>query len=568
MISVETVLSNNIPILEERPYIRKRLLPLLRQLLHEREFKHFEQNYPHLQGFDFLEQALEYFDFSYSVRSRDRIRIPAKGRVVIVANHPIGSLDGLALLKMVGEIRRDVKVVANAVLMAVKPLNALLLPVDNMNNRTSRHSIKAIEAHLENDAALVIFPAGEVSRISPMGVRDTHWRNSFLRFATKTKAPIVPIFVDARNSWFFYSLSLVAKPLSTLWLVREMFKQTRCDIPIRIGKAIPFDCYDSLPLDLNGKAKLFRKHVYKLAKNRGIPALESSFENIAYSEPRQLLREEIRACELLGSTSDDMSIYLYNNNGDSVVMREIARLREVSFRAVGEGSGKRRDRDRYDSYYDHIVLWDDKKLAIVGAYRLVKTKQIIEEKGIEALYTNTLFEYQLSAKPYLEKGVELGRSFVQPEYWGTRSLNYLWYGIGAYLKRFPEVHYLIGPVSLSNAYPSAAKHALVNFYKTHFNSPATWVKARQPYHCNEQKLIDKEQSYQEAFAELKAKMKSLGVSVPTLYKQYSEICEPGGVQFVDFNIDADFADCIDGFVAVDINQLKPSKRKRYFNHQK
>jgi putative hemolysin len=565
MISVENVLSENLPDLENHPFIRKRLVPFMRQLLHESDFQKFDQNYSHLQGFDFIDQVLEYFDFSYSLRSSERDRIPAHGRVVIVANHPIGSLDGLALLKMVGEIRRDVKVVANDLLMAIKPLNGLLLPVDNMNNHTTRQNIKDIEAHLDDGAALLIFPAGEVSRISPMGVRDARWRNSFLRFAAKTKAPIIPVFVDARNSWFFYSLSLVAKPLSTLWLVREMFKQAKRDIPIRIGKAVPFDCYDNLPLDLNGKAKLFRKHIYKLLKNRSEPSLEGSFENIAHPEPRDLLRNEIKACELLGGTSDGMAIYLYNFNGDSTVMREIARLREVSFRAVGEGSGKRRDMDKYDCYYDHIVLWDEKKLALVGAYRLVKTKSVIESRGITSLYTNTLFDYQPNAKPYLELGLELGRSFVQPDYWGTRSLNYLWYGIGAYLKRFPEIRYLLGPVSISNAYPSKAKHALVDFYRSYFPSESCWAKARAPYLLNDASSHNSK-AYKEAFSDLKKQMNEWGIAIPALYKQYSEICEPGGVQFVDFNIDADFADCIDGLVVVDINKLKDSKRKRYFDY--
>ncbi|WP_413701569.1 GNAT family N-acyltransferase [Psychromonas sp. KJ10-10] len=385
----------------------------------------------------------------------------------------------------------------------------------------------------------------------------------FCAFAAKTKAPIIPVFVDARNSWFFYSLSLVAKPLSTLWLVREMFKQARRDIPIRIGKAVAFDCYDSLPLDLNGKAKLFRKHVYKLVKNRSELGLEGSYENIAHPEPRDLLRDEIRACELLGDTSDGMAIYLYNFNGDSTVMREIARLREVSFRAVGEGSGKRRDMDRYDCYYDHIVLWDEQKLALVGAYRLVKTKPTIASRGIESLYTHTLFNYQTGAHHYLQQGLELGRSFVRPDYWGTRSLNYLWYGIGAYLKRFPEVRYLLGPVSISNDYPSKAKVALVDFYRTYFPSESQWAVARAPYALNPD--ANKEVvPYKQAFSELKKQMSGWGVTIPALYKQYSEICEPGGVQFVDFNIDADFADCIDGLVVVDFEKLKESKRKRYY----
>lgn len=563
MISVETVLSENLPSLESRPYIRKRILPLLRQLLHEHEFKSFEQKYAHLKGFDFVEQVLDFFDFSYSLRSQERARIPAQGRVVIVANHPIGSLDGLALLKMVGEIRRDVKVVANDLLMAIKPLNKLLLPVDNMHHQTARQNIKAIESHLKSEGVLLIFPAGEVSRMSPKGIRDTRWRNSFLRFASKTQAPIVPIFVNARNSWFFYSLSLLAKPLSTLWLVREMFKQAKRDIPIRIGKAITYDCYSKLPLELNGKAKLFRKHVYKLDKSSAEQVIETSFENVAHPEPRDLLRAEMNACELLGETADGMCIYLYNFDGDSSVMREISRLREVSFRAVGEGSGSRRDMDRYDSYYDHIVLWDDSKLALVGAYRLVRIKPLIDAKGIEWLYTNTLFDYQGGAKDYLQQAVELGRSFVQPDYWGTRSLNYLWCGIGAYLRRFPEIRYLLGPVSISNAYPEKAKQALVTFYSHYFPATSSWAIARTPYLVSPGERLD-HLPYQQAFSQLKQQMSACGVNIPALYKQYSEICEPGGVQFVDFNIDADFSDCIDGLVVVDINKLKATKRKRYF----
>jgi putative hemolysin len=565
MISVENVVSTRFPDFPQRnPTGYKTVVAILRFLFREVEFRRFAERYPHLTGFDFVEQGLDHFDFGVTASDRERERIPAWGRVVIIANHPIGSLDGLALLKLVGQVRRDVKVVANEMLAAVEPLHNLLLPVDAFGSRSTRDNLRAIEQHLQNDGAVIIFPAGEVSRMSATGIKDGAWRHGFLHFATKTKSPILPMFVDARNSVFFYSLSIFAKPLSTLWLVREMFKHNNKTMRVRIGQAIEFETYKALPLASGAKVKLFRRHIYKIGKNRGEGCFETGTESIAHPEDRQQLRAEIRACELLGTIKDSMAIYLYRFDGDSTVMREIGRLREVSFRAVGEGCGRRRDMDVYDRDYDHIVLWDDEALELVGAYRLRRTADL-NANTTEKLYSDTLFEYRAEAKPYFIEGVELGRSFVQPRYWGRRSLDLLWYGIGAYVKRFPEVRYLFGPVSISNSYPSKAKDLLVNFYRHYFPAPNAWAKARRPY-----RLLQRDtrarwdgMDYNAGFAELKTELSAAALSVPTLYKQYTELCEEGGVQFVDFNIDPDFSDCIDGLVLVDLHKLKDTKRKRY-----
>ena len=565
MISVESVVAERFPaFVRNTPQVQKPIVAVLRYLFHEAEFKRFEQSYPHLSGFDFVEQALDYFDFSYTVSDREKRRIPAQGRVVIISNHPIGSLDGLALLKMVGEVRRDVKVIANEVLNSLPSLQSLLLPVDNMGNKTAKQNIRGIEQHLNNEGAVVIFPAGEVSRFGPKGLRDGAWRNGFLRFARKTRSPILPVFVDGRNSAFFYSLSLLAKPISTLWLVREMFKQANRTVKVRVGRPVEFESYNSLPLDINATVKLFKKHVYKIGRNKEIRGLSSENEAIAHPEPRQQLRDEVRGCELLGSTKDGMEIYLYRYRSDSALMREMGRLREISFRAVGEGSGKRRDSDHYDSYYDHIVLWDDSQLEIVGCYRLVCFAELASREEKQPLYSQTLFNYHQQAEQYLANGVELGRSFVQPRYWGKRSLDYLWYGIGAYIKRFPDVRYLFGPVSISNSYSAEAKDLLVSFYRNRFLPEIPWATAKVPYRERDDQLPDyTEGDYTEAFTDLKSRMAALGESVPTLYKQYSELCEEHGVQFADFNIDQDFGDCIDGLVMVDLTTLKPSRRKRY-----
>lgn len=561
MLDVESFVQERYPrFLAERPLLAKPLITALRLLFHEKEIRQFAASYPHLKGIDFVEQVLDYFDFSCRLRDRERQYIPTRGRVVIVANHPIGSLDGLALLKLVREIRPDVKVVANDVLTAIEPLGDLLLPVDNMGGETPRENLRAIRAFIEQEGALILFPAGEVSRFGAKGVRDGKWRTGFLRIASATRAPILPVYVDGRNSAFFYALSFLARPLSTLWLVREMFKQAKRCIDVRIGQPIDFRCYQRIDIPPKEKAKLFRRHLYRIGSDR--PGLFSGETAIAQPENRQQLRAELRTCDNLGATADAKEIYLYHHRGDSAVMREIGRLRELAFRAVEEGSGQRRDIDGFDPHYQHLVLWDEREWEIAGAYRFCPA-------GTELpLYTATLFEFTAGMSPYLAQGLELGRSFVQPGYWGKRSLDYLWYGIGAYLRQNPRHRYLFGPVSLSGAYPRSALELLVHFYQSHFPALQTLARPRNPFVIPPQRRAQLDAAYpgtcyREEFPRLKRELAEMNLSVPTLYKQYAELCEPGGVQFAGFNIDTAFGNCVDGLVIVDLARLKVARRERY-----
>ena len=444
MLNVETFIQDKYPGFYQRhPRLVRPLIRLLRMLFREKSFQQFEADYPHLEGFDFVEQVLDYFDFRYSVRDHERLRIPTQGRIVIVANHPIGSLDGLALLKLVREARPDVKVVANELLYTLKPLHNLLLPVDNMGGNTTRQNLTAIRNHLDNEGAMIIFPAGEVSRLSPQGVRDGKWHSGFVRMAVNSKAPLLPVFVDGRNSALFYSVSIVAKPLSTLLLVREMFKQANNCVEIRIGELISYDSYQRISVPLKEKTKLFKHHLYRIGQNKvGIFSTETA---IAHPENRALLRDEVKRCELLGETGDGKIIYLYRYEPNSLIMREVGRLREIAFRAVGEGTGSRRDIDGFDHRYFHLLLWDDDELEIAGAYRICDTAACVDNLGKDYLYSSELFNYTESMKPYLERGLELGRSFVQPKYWGRRSLDYLWYGIGCLFAQKPQLSLFTGP---------------------------------------------------------------------------------------------------------------------------
>ena len=567
MISVEQIVAQNFPAVDSgNPLIKRSFLRFLRFLFHEKEFQQFEQAYPHLQGRDFVEQALAFFEFGYVCKDTELLNIPSTGQVVAIANHPIGSLDGLALLKMLSQVRPDVKVVANELLWAIEPLRPMLLPVRNMGGGTPKENMRAIEQHLRQGGAVLIFPAGEVSRMSATGIKDGDWFNGFLRFARKTKAPILPIHVDGKNSAFFYGLSMVAKPLSTLWLVHEMFKHVEQEVRVKIGNAIHYDQYSKLPVKEKRLLRLFKKHLYRLPKNKKSIEFMSSLESLAHPEDRKQLKDELKASIKLGQTKDGKSIYQFRYEQDSAVMRELGRLRELTFREVGEGTGLKRDVDRYDRHYDHVILWDDEELELVGAYRMVPTARFLSPDSKNELYTQTLFDLSNLPEAIKQQGLELGRSFVQPKYWGKRSLDYLWQGIGAYLAHHKDIRYLMGGVSISNELNTDAKASLVRFYQTYFGQSAAKVTAYHPYTLPEEKGIGFTGSdYDAEFSALKAELKVQGAAIPTLYKQYSELCEPGGTTFCAFNIDAEFQDCVDGFVLVDIQLMKAKKRARYLS---
>ena len=571
MFNVDQVVTENLPKMNNQSLVSKSIKYILRYLLHEKAMVTIEKQYPYAKGPDFAEAMLDHFDFGYCVSDIDREKIPALGRVVIIANHPIGTLDGAALIKMVSEVRPDFKVVANDLLMNITPLHSVLLPVNNMGGITAKKNLEAIYSHLNNDGVIIIFPAGEVSRIGPSGVRDGSWHKGFLNFATATQSPVLPVYMDARNSAFFYAISAVYKPLSTLFLIKEMFKHAHKRMNIKIGDLIPFEHYDSLDIQPISKVKLFKKHLYNIARNK--TEILKTEKSIAHPENRAELKAAIHECELLGNTSDGKMIMLYRQQDSSPIMREIGRLREVTFRLVGEGTGKRRDVDCYDLEYLHLVLWDDNDLEIVGAYRFGEAQRLIDKPRSQGLYTNTLFDYQPNMEPILARGLELGRSFVQSKYWGKRSLDYLWVGIGAFVAKNPQCRYLFGPVSISNALPTAAKNVLIHHYQHYFASEQVLAKAKIPFQLDE---IEKDQlliafdgnDKDKDFTTMKHLLANFGVSVPTLYKQYAALCEDGGVSFSAFNIDPDFNDCVDGLVVVDLEKLLPKKRQRYIEAHK
>lgn len=569
MIDVEKVIMSKYPKLQNNKIVKAAISKFSDSIIHENEINAFIEKNAHLGAFEFIDDVLDYFNFHFTVSDKDIENIPANGRVVIVANHPLGSLDSLALIKLVSRIRKDIKIVANDFLKEFKALDSLLIHIDNFKARQRKEAITEIHDTLNQDMALIIFPSGEVSRASSTGIKDKKWHKGFLKFANRTSSPILPIFIGGKNSKTFYSISAVNKKLSTMLLSNEMFKQRDKTIEINIGEIIPNEHIIPQGLEQSQVIALYKKQVYNLKKGKSFFLTQKA---IAHPEDRRALKKELKTSQLLGSTKDNKKIYLYDSsNNNSILLNEIGRLRELSFRKVGEGINKKRDIDKYDRYYKHIVLWDEESLEVVGAYRIGECKQIVEEKSSDALYTSTLFTFNENFLPYLDESIELGRSFVQPKYWGSRALDYLWYGIGAYLSSNPQIKYLYGPVSLSASYSKIAKDTLLYFFDKNFQDKENLVSAKIPYNFTSDKTHMQTMNYEfnspdykENFKSLKKSLSMMDSNVPTLYKQYSDIAENSGVKFCAYNIDPDFSNCVDSFIIVEIDKIKESHKKRYF----
>jgi putative hemolysin len=571
MVSVESILKKEYPEIFNYPaFVTRPAVGFFKLIFHEKGVNSFLEKHSEI-GLAFIDAVLDHLNISYKTDSNQIQNIPALGKVIIVANHPLGALDALSLIKMVSSVRQDkkVKIVANHLLTQFTQLKELLIPVDNISGKLSKESLTRIDKALENEEAVIFFPAGEVSRAYLNGIRDNKWKNGFIKFAKRTQTPVLPIFINAKNSPLFYAASWLYSPLGSLLLSHELFAARNSVFEFCVGELIGAQTIADMRFNYKQHAKLFRKHLYRIAKGRR--RIYATQQCIAHPEPRQQIKQELKDGERIGTTSDNKQIYLIEQENAPVLLSEIGRLREYSFRKVGEGSGRKKDIDRFDEYYQHLVLWDDEALEVVGAYRIGECNWILSWLGKEGMYLNELCDMTDGFDLYLEDAIELGRSFVQPKYWGTRALDYLWQGIGAYLSHNTHIKYMMGPVSISGTYPKHAQDALVYFYSAYFGFEEQTLKAKTPYRLSQ--LVKQEfdelfsgQDYYEDFKRLKEYLRVFNVTVPTLYKQYSELCEENGARFIDFGIDTSFNDCVDGYILVDVRKIKESKRKRYIRH--
>ncbi len=547
-------------------FISNSVYNILEKILFIPRINKFLKTHGDKSGLEFIEELFDELDISYKLSSKDREKIPTEGRLIVVANHPLGGLDGLILLKLISEVRPDVKVIANDVLMNLKNLSDFFLPFDLFSKKDLRKNYAQISEAIKKENAIIIFPAGEVARLKINGVKDKKWNRGAVYFAEKYQAPVLPIYFDGRNSVLFYLTSIISKKLSMFLLPNELFNKKGKTFNIIIGNLISPKAFNTRYQRIEYLTKSLKKHLYLIAKNKkGIFETEKS---IIQPVSTKQLRKQLFDNQIIGETNDGKKIFIVDYENGKDVVKEIARLREITFRKVGEGTGAKKDSDKYDRYYRHLVLWDENQLDIVGAYRFAEGKKVMNDFGKEGFYTSSLFKFNDSFLPLLFNSIELGRSFIQSKYWNSMALDYLWQGIGKYLSHNHHIRYLFGPVSLSNNYSQEAKELIINFYSKWFPPKTNYVSATNPYLSSGNAKFNFENvfytnDYNKELILLKKILANLGFTIPTLYKQYADLCLPGGVQFVSFNIDSNFGNCIDAFVIVDLLYLKENKKMRY-----
>ena len=567
MLDFQHILKHYQPAFTSKWPISARLLgSLLGFVFGQKIFEQFERTHPESEGLTFPTAVLRFFNFRFEINQAALSHIPEQGQVIIVANHPLGSLDGVGLLDAILSIRPDAKIVVNELLMHIERLQPFALPVDNMSNQTSQQQLRAIQSHLASDGALIIFPAGEVSRLSLWGIRDGQWNSSFVRLALRYRAPIVPVLVRGRNSRFFYGLSLLIKPLSTAWLIREMFKHRNARISAHVGSPISYPTLAEKQEPAQVIADEIKTQVYSLSETSDLPS--SHPQPVAKPESRESLEKDLKQCQSLGTTPDGKGLFLTTQTQSPGIVREIARLREATFRPVGEGSGYERDTDQFDAHYHHLFIWSYDDRDIVGAYRLGDARKLIEQAGVAGLYTNTLFHFSPTMTSYFQQGLELGRSFVQPKYQNRYALEYLWQGIGAFVQRHPHIRYLFGSASISARYGHEATARIAHFYKTHVNQLPVDVSPRTPF-CVSNSLEVQQASempgddFQTDLTTLQSALAAQDLTIPLLFKHYSQATSKDGVSFSAFNVDPAFSNCVDAFVIADLTRLLPKKKRRY-----
>jgi putative hemolysin len=535
------------------------------------------------QGFR-LEKLLDEMSIDLRVGAADRSRIPATGPVVAVANHPYGVLDGVLLTVLLTSVRPDVKVLTNLVLSDVPELQKHCIFVDPFQTdrsiESNRKPLREALAWLRQGGMLAIFPAGEVAhwQMPAAQIADPVWNDTAVRLIRKTCATALPVYFCGRNSVGFQILGMIHPKLRSAFLLQEFLGQEGKTVEVRIGTAIPADAIEAVPDDREAMDYL-RWRTYLLARRR---KGETSWPVAVRSRIVSKIQEPVAAAivpELLAREIDNLSpdrclaengeFAVYHATASEIpnLLLEVGRVREITFRRAGEGTGKARDLDQFDQYYSQVLLWNKAKRELVGGYRAGSTAEILASRGVEGLYTSTLFRYDETLFQKLGPALELGRSFVRPEYQRQYApLLLLWKGIARLVAMHPEIPVLFGAVSISNDYNEASREMIYRFFEARMQEDdlAGLIEPRRPFRSGFLRRWDC-RSMCRALRDLDELSQPItdieadGKGLPILLRQYAKI----GGKLLGFNVDKKFSNVLDGLVVVDLRQTDGAVLERY-----
>ena len=558
---------------------------LTRPIEHLAGLRALNQKYLRLQsipaGLEFVNKALSEMGVSVEVTETDLARIPQQGPVLVVANHPFGAIEGLIIAQLLGSCRSDFRIMANYLLNRIPQMQPLLIAVDpferpaavTSNVAPMRQSI----AWLNNGGLLAMFPAGVVShlQLGKRRVAEPPWKRSVACLVRATGATVLPVYFDGCNSAMFQVAGLLHPVLRTALLPRELLNKQGHDVTLRVGKPIPGTKLDHFQNDLDMveyirmRTLLLQRRAHTTESPTQVPVAPTVVSDRSHLRRRQLVCDDVTALaptRLLVS-KNDYGVYYARMHEIPHLIDDIGRQREITFRGAGEGSGKEIDLDRFDRDYVHLFAFDNAKGELIGAYRIGHTDQILSLRGIHGLYTSTLFKYKRSLMNQLDPALELGRSFVRPQYQREYApLNLLWKGIGQYVVRHPQYHRLFGPVSISSRYNTASQQLLVDFLRANsfdddlarLVKPKTRVKELRSFRwltAMAGRLVQDIDEVSTLIAEIETHQQG----VPVLFRHYLKL----GGKILGFNLDPDFSDVLDGLILVDLLQTDRRILDRY-----
>jgi len=550
------------------------LAALLMELMKINEVnKLFAQAQPK-QGPEFVDAILEGCGITVEFDEKELKNIPATGSFIAIANHPYGGIEGMVLLKILCVVRPDAKLMANFLLKKIPNLSDYFIAVNPFENVEHSSSISGLKNTLEllaNGTPIGIFPAGEVStfKVDKQQVTDRMWHPVVGKIIARAKVPVVPIYFHGNNGLLFNLLSLIHPALRTAKLPSELFNKQGHTIRLRIGKPITIEDIPefnnntkllnylrartyALGTGLEEEKKIFNpRNIFKIKKQpkEVVPEISAGI----LEKEVEGLREYHRVC-----VEKNYEVFIAPTSLIPGIIREIGRLRELTFRDIGEGTNKAIDLDEYDIYYHHLFIWDTEAKLIVGAYRIGLGDEIFYSIGKKGFYISELFKIKSQFIPILKKSIELGRSWVRKEYQQKPlPLFLLWKGILKYLIDNPRYRYLIGPVSISNSFSKFSKSLIVDYInRNHFDEElAQYIKPRKKFKIDfssidSDLLMEGEDSFK-GLDNLISEVETRNMKVPVLLRQYVAL----NAKIICFNIDPKFADCLDGFLVLDLKKV-------------
>ncbi len=504
-------------------------------------------------------------------------QLPTEGPLLFVANHPLGGLEGVVLARVLREVRPDTKVLTNQLLTQIPELSDIFIGVDVLNGQSEKRAganlkgLREATNHLKNGGALLVFPAGKVATydISAKRIQDHPWNRIVGSLVKKANPACMPIFVDGRNSIAFYALSLIHPILRTLMLPRELSNKSGYKLGLVFGE--PLDARDFRYCETPGQitdylrlsTDLLNPNNKNKKKYKGVkfdPLEESDLES-------DHTLDHLQDSHLIAGERFDVYCATYERLGDFINV--IGAAREVTFRAAGEGTGNAIDVDRFDPHYEHLFIWDKENRAVVGGYRIGRVDEIVARSGIDALYSRTLYEFSEDYLSVIGQPLEMGRSFVHPDYQRMpQALDLLWRGIGQFVAQNPKYHTLFGAVSISNEHSDLARALIAETMIESF-------RAEQKFLENVRPVAPLKVSGKVWTRAMLASLNHIalvnklvgrcdpGMTLPTLLRHYLSL----NGKFVCFSVNKVFNDSLDGLILVDLRETPAKYLRRYLGKE-